>query len=100
MKQECMMETILSLLRALERRMVASPPVDNTRTMGLALEMFPDGSGTVYAYVRTSTPTESDDEKVERAVFADQHPILEFHNIGQLHGGLVAATCAARRSEA
>ena len=96
MKQECMMETILSLLRTLEARMVAAPPVDRISTIGLRIEMFPDGAGTVYADVMEQDTTSSDGEKIVRAVFADQHPILEFHNTGELHGGLVMATCSVR----
>ena len=98
MNAGCMMETVLSLLRTLENRMVVAPPVDNLKTTGLMLEMFPDGSGTVYAHAKTVREDDTDDEATARAAVTEITPIMEFHNVAHLHGGLVSATCSARRA--
>ena len=91
--------TCLPMLQEWERRLIDMGIHDNCRCEGLTVKFFMDGSGEVMATYSRLPQNCTAEEHMVAMIFTDEHELLAFDSLEELHGALVAQTMQVRRSD-
>ena len=95
-----LMATCMPMLQEWERRLVDMGIHDNCRCEGLTVKFFMDGSGEVFANYSKLPKEHTKEQHMIAMVFTEDHEVLAFDSLEELHGALVAQTMQVRRSDA